>query len=714
MKKSIALGVLLVSVLSFGQYKYPETKKELVSDTYFGKKIEDSYRWLENIKDPKVLDWFKGQENFTNSQLAKIPNQNKIIQELKELDKIITVKYIPVAFEGGKYFYKKRLPDESVFRLYYKNGTNGKETLLFDPQNYLAGKVMDYAVSVSHDGSRLVFNLSEVGSELGDVKVMDVATGKFLPDVIPHSSGGFVDGSNTDLYYGEAKSYDTHDPEIWQNSKTKLHVLGTDNSKDLLLASAEKYPGLKMLPSEYPEMYFFKNSPYIFLNKATVENYKEMYYAPVSELKKERINWKPFCTKKDEIWNLYVKGDDVYLLTTKGNSKFRLVKTSLTKPDFANAEEIASGDKNWKLSSVTQSKDYLVYFKTKNELVVEPFYYDLRTGKTTKIETPLKGNVEATALSKNSNEITLINVGWNLPINFYSYNIDKKDFSDAPYTMKTEFPNLENIVFEEIEVPSHDGAMVPLSIMYDKTKLKRDGSNIAFMQGYGAYGSSSTPYFSIKYLPLLNRGVVMTFAHIRGGGEKGQDWYLAGKKVTKPNTWKDFNACAEYLIKNKYSSADKFGISGASAGGILIGRAITERPDLYKVAIPKVGCLNALRMEFSPNGPANIPEFGTVKDETEFKALWEMDAFHHIKKGTRYPAQLITTGFNDSRVESYIPAKFAAKMQDENGSQNPVFLYVDYKAGHFGGSTVDEQFIQVAREYSFLLWQCGNKDFQMN
>ncbi|MCU7617014.1 prolyl oligopeptidase family serine peptidase [Chryseobacterium sp. PBS4-4] len=713
MKKSITLGVLLLSVWFFGQYKYPETKKELVSDTYFGKKVEDSYRWLEDIKDPKVLDWFKGQENFTNAQLSKIPNQNKIIQELKELDKIIAVKYIPAAIEGGKYFYKKRLPDESVLKLYYRQSKNGKEVLLFDPQNYIAGKVMDYAVSVSHDGSRLVFNLSEVGSELGDVKIMDVATGKFLPDVIPHSNGGFVDGSNTEIMYGEAKSYDTHDPEVWLNSKTKLHVLGTDNSKDLLLASAKKYPDLNILPSEYPDMYISKNSPYIFLSKATVENYKEMFYAPASELKKERINWKPFCTKKDEIWNFFVKGDDVYLLTTKGNSKFRLVKTSLSKLDFANAKEVASGDKEWKLSSVTQSKDYLVYFKTKNELVVEPFYYDLKTGKTTKIETPLKGNVEATALSKNSNELTLINVGWNLPINFYTYDVDSKNFSKGPFSMDINFPNLENIVFEEIEVPSHDGAMVPLSIMYDKTKLKKDGSNIAFMQGYGAYGMSSTPYFSTRYLPLLNRGVVLAFAHIRGGGEKGRDWYLAGKKVTKPNTWKDFNACAEYLIKNKYSSSDKFGISGASAGGILIGRAITERPDLYKVAIPKVGCLNALRMEFSPNGPGNIPEFGTVKDETEFKALWEMDAFHHIEKGTKYPAQLITTGFNDSRVESYIPAKFAAKMQDENASKNPVLLYVDYKAGHFGGSTVDEQFVQVAREYSFLLWQCGDKDFQM-
>lgn len=465
MKKSITLGVLLISTFSIAQYKYPATKNEIVTDTYFGTKIEDPYRWLEDIKNPKVLYWFKAQENFTNSELSKIPNQKKILQELTELDKIIAVKYSPIASEGRKYFYQKRLPEESVYKLYYKQGKDGKEKLLFDPKNYIAGKVMDFTVSISDDGNRIAFNLSEVGSELGDVKIMDVATGKFLPDILKHSAGYFVDGSNTEILYAEAKSYDTHDPEVWLNSQTKLHVIGTDNSKDILLASSKKYPELNILPSEFPDFYSFKNSPYIFLGKSTVENYKELYYAAASEMKKDHITWKPFCTKKDEIWNFFVQGNDVYLLTTKGNSKFKLIKTSLSKPDFTNAKEIVSGDKDWKISSVTQSKDYLVFFKTKNELVVEPFYYNLKSGEISKISTPLKGNLEATSLSKNSNELLLTNLGWNIPINFYNYDIDKKEFSKGPFNMTFNFPNIENIVYEEIEIPSHDGTMVPLSIL---------------------------------------------------------------------------------------------------------------------------------------------------------------------------------------------------------------------------------------------------------
>jgi prolyl oligopeptidase len=205
---------------------------------------------------------------------------------------------------------------------------------------------------------------------------------------------------------------------------------------------------------------------------------------------------------------------------------------------------------------------------------------------------------------------------------------------------------------------------------------------------------------------------VLAFAHVRGGGQKGNDWYLGGKKTTKPNTWKDFNACAQWLINNKYTSPQKLGITSGSAGGILIGRAITERPDLYKVAIAKVADLNALRVEFTPSGPVNIPEYGTVKDSVEFRALVEMDSYQHIQKGVKYPAQLITTGFNDPRVISYLPAKFAAKMQADNGSSNPVFLDVNYAAGHFGGSTVDEKYAQTAKEYAFLLWQCGDAAFE--
>lgn len=454
----------------------------------------------------------------------------------------------------------------------------------------------------------------------------------------------------------------------------------------------------------------------MILRKYTAENNLTLYYAFKGELKNKTINWKPLTTKNDEVRSFFVQGKDIYFLTAKGNPKFRFIKTSLENLNLQTAQTIAEGNDDWKISTdvITQTRDYLIFNKTKNELVTKLCSFEFTTGKTADIDIPLKGNVHAIGLSKNTNEILLATSGWTVPYNFYSYNAQRREISNSVFNIQPDSSKLENVVYEEIEIPSHDGALVPLSIVYDKTKLKKDGSNIAFMKGYGSYGMVDyPPYFDVNTLPLLSRGVVLAYAHIRGGGEKGDAWHLAGKKVTKPNTWKDFNACAEYLIKNKYTSADKFGISGESAGGILIGRAITERPDLYKVAIPEVGLLSTLRYEFTPNGQPNIPEFGTVNIEEEFKALLEMDAYQHIQKGAKYPAQLITTGFNDPRVESYIPAKFAAKMQADNSSQNPIFLYVNYAAGHFRGSTVENRFTQTAQEYSFLLWQCGDEEFQI-
>lgn len=712
MKKILACSVLF-PMACLAQYQYPETRTEIVSDMYFGTKIDDPYRWLENVKDENVVQWLKAQDDFAENAIAKFPNQDKLIAEMREYDKIGADKIWPIAKGGNKYFYRKKIKGEQLYKIFYREGLDGKETLLFDPSNYIEGKIMDFNAEVSSDGSRVILNLSEAGSENGDIRIMDVKTGKLLPDMIPHSEGYFMDGTNDRIFYLELKSYDVHDPEVRLNRPVKSHKIGTPVSSDVVMASSKKNPELGMTAAESPNLFNFANSPYIFLAKMTVDNFLQLYYAPISELDKDKINWKVLSKREDEVWNFYADGHDIYVYTSKNNPNFRILKSSLKNLDFSKAKEILAGTEEWKLEEVSQAKDYLIVSKSKNGVIFDPWAYNLRTGQMAKIDAPVKGNAEASAVSRQSNEVKIINSEWNIPLDYYHFDLDKKQFGKGPFHAGSSVPGIGNIVYEEIEVPSHDGVLVPLSLVYDKTKMRKDGSNIGFLNGYGAYGRTAyLPTFSANMLPLLNRGVVLAIAHVRGGGEKGKSWYLAGKKTTKPNTWKDANACAEYLIKNNFTSASRLGITGASAGGILVGRAITERPDLYRAAIPKVGCLNALRMEFSPNGPGNIPEFGTVTLEDEFKALLEMDAFQHVQKGTKYPAQLITTGFNDSRVDSYIPAKFAAMMQAKNGSGFPILLDVDYKAGHFGGSTADEKFIQSAREYAFLLGMCGHPDFQ--
>lgn len=233
------------------------------------------------------------------------------------------------------------------------------------------------------------------------------------------------------------------------------------------------------------------------------------------------------------------------------------------------------------------------------------------------------------------------------------------------------------------------------------------------MIGYGAYGISNTPGFSPYRLLWTNNGGILAIAHVRGGGELGDQWYKAGYKTTKPNTWKDLIACAEYLIKEKYTSPQKIAINGGSAGGILIGRAMTERPDLFAVAIPEVGCLNPLRAEESPNGPVNAPEFGTVKDSVECMALIEMDSYLHVRDGVKYPATLITAGMNDPRVIAWQPGKFAARLEAANASDKPILFLTDFEAGHGIGNTKTKDFEKLADKFSFALWQTGNPGFQI-
>ena len=597
MKKTILFTCMLMAIFAQAQqkYSYPKTKTVDSSDTYWGVTVSDPYRWLEDIKNPEVEKWFKAEADYTNAQMAKIPGQDKLIAELKALDAMQSAFYMPIAKAGGRYFYKKGMPDDQVSKLYYRQGETGKEILLFDPQGFVEGKIFNYDPTISDDGSRIAMVLSEAGSEVGDLYFLDVTTGKFLPDIITNlssmSSLDFAGGSNTDIIYLQFKSKDVHDPELFLNPDSKLHILGTPVENDMVLVSSKKNPELNISPEQFPTISVYQDSPYMILTLISDENNRPLFYAKKTELKSGKIHWKPLVVQEDEVRKFFIHGTDFYFLTTKGNPQFSIKKTNLDHPGINKAEIIAEGSGDLKISGddFVHTKDYLVFNKSKNDLEVIPYAYEFKTGKLSEINVPLKGNVSVmsnltgdnSVYSNDENEIALLNTGWTIPFNFYSYNLDRKKLYADIFTSKFNYPNLENLVFENIEVPSWDGALVPLNIVYDKTKLKKDGSNIAYMSGYGAYGFSEIPAFWGSDLVLLNRGVILARSYVRGGGSKGNDWYLAGKKATKPNTWKDFNACAEWLIKNKYTSPDKFGISGVSAGGILIGRAITERPDLY-------------------------------------------------------------------------------------------------------------------------------------
>jgi prolyl oligopeptidase len=283
--------------------------------------------------------------------------------------------------------------------------------------------------------------------------------------------------------------------------------------------------------------------------------------------------------------------------------------------------------------------------------------------------------------------------------------------TDTGLQVAGRFGAPSDLVAEEVKVKSHDGLEIPLSIVHRKD-MKLDGGNPLILEAYGAYGVVDTPGYAPRELAWYELGGVYATCHVRGGGIYGENWHLAGKQLTKPNTWKDAIACGEWLVKNGYTSSAKMALDGGSAGGITVGRAVTERPDLFAVAVPEVGVLNAVRAETSANGVPNIPEFGTVKDKQQFNALLEMDAFHHVQDGVKYPATLLTTGINDPRVPAWESMKMAARLQAASTSGKPVLLDLDYDAGHGQGITKAQRLAQLGSIYAFVLWQAGHPAFQ--
>jgi prolyl oligopeptidase len=684
------------------------------SNIYFGKTYKDPYRWLENMKSPAVETWFKQEAELTNSVLRTIPGRDELIEEWKNLDKLEQPRYSNLVYRGGKVFYKKRMPGEDLAKVFFRKGINGPEQLLFDPARYIPGKKLSIqSILPSFDGTKVIIGYSENGAEISTLKIMDLASKSFSNETISPSWFGPIEWSfdNKSFTYFSQKTSDNTSPEFELNTKTKLHVLGTDVKNDIDYFSNESYPELKIQSNELP--FVGENEDvkdYIIAYLGNVRNEIVAYYAPISEYRSPHIHWKILCKAEDQLVRSVVPvGEKIYGITYRDAKNFKLVATDMKNPDWAHARTVLP-ERQQTLEGVIYSKNYL-FITYSDGINSHLFKMNTATEKIEEITLPYNGTVVVSVLDTKSNSCTVGITSWTKPYQEFEYEADKNTFTDGNFNKAATYPEPYNdLISEEVEVKGHDGVMIPLSIVRKKD-VQLDGTNVCLMDGYGAYGISSTPYFGTRENALAVKGVVIAFAHIRGGSEKGQSWYKGGYKTTKPNTWKDFNSCAEYLIKNKYTAADRLAGTGTSAGGILISRAITERPDLYAAAICNVGMANAMRAEFTPNGPANVPEFGTVSDSIECRALYEMDGVAHVASGTKYPAVICVGGWNDPRVIAWQPGKFAAALQNASASGKPVLMKVNYDNGHF---TEDRSVAHAnfADQFAFAMWQCGHPDFQ--
>ena len=725
MKKNILILVIVAIALfqcTNKQGPPPEkpafAKVEVVVDNYFGTELDDPYRYMEDLTDSSTLDWMKAQSDYSRNLLDRIPGRQSLIDKMAEFDKRKSSRVSPPRItDNDVYFYLKTTPEDETGKLYYRNGFEGEETLLFDPETYNPDDDLQYVISdfnPDHEGLKVAFEVAPNGSENGVLHILNVKTKELFPEKIDrctNSFGNWLEGNNSFLYL-RLNSEDVHDPHRYLNSKTYLHQMGTDPQNDKEMFSRDKYPELEISSADFPALLYDKDINWLLGALFTVDNRWNAYYAPKDELMNDKINWKRLINLEDDVLTINPYYDDLYCLTMKDAQNYKIIKINLSNPDMASAEVIVEEPEDVTIDDFEVTREGIYYSMTKNGVEERLYFLPFGESLAREIELPYPaGRLTLSSRGFKYSDIWVVIMGWTTDFKRYRYDLESNSFIHEQMSDIAEYPEYDNLIVEEVEVASHDGEMVPLSIIYNKG-TEMDGSTPLFMMGYGSYGISINPFFSPSFFLWINEGGILAIAHVRGGGEKGDSWHKGGFKTTKPNTWKDLIACAEYLIDNKYTSSNRLVINGGSAGGILVGRAMTERPDLFAAVIPEVGSLNTVRSEEAPGGPANVPEFGTVKDSVECMALIEMDSYHNLKDGTKYPATLVTAGMNDPRVIAWVPAKFAAKLMAANASEEDILFLTDFEAGHGIGNSKTKSWESLADLFSFAFWKTGHKRFQ--
>jgi prolyl oligopeptidase len=688
-----------------------------VPDTYYGRVVDDPYRYMENLSDRDVQAWIKAQSDFTRGILDRIPGRKPLLERIQAIDNAVSARVWDVRrLPNGLYFYLKRLPTDNTFKLYARGGLTGKETLLVDPDSLAKATGKPHAINYfepSWDGTHVAYGISAAGSEDAVIHVIETSTGKEVDTPIDRAQFGEVnwrpDGRS--FFYNRLQKLESGmDPtERYQKSRVYLHTIGNEPDKDEPVFGFDISAAVKMLTSDIPMVITRPGSEYaVGLIAHGTQNEATLYVTPLVTVGVANTPWRKVCDVEDGVTGFSVSGENIFLLTHKEAPRFRIIKTSLSQPDIVSAETVVPPGEAV-VAGLACAKDAL-YVQVR-EGVIGRLLRVPPAGKPEQVQLPFDGSVNLSLTDPRCNGVLIVMAAWTKAAQIYDYDPRTNKVTNTGLQPLGRFDAPGNIESAEVKAKSYDGTMVPLSIIY-KRGIKLDGSNPTLLYGYGAYGITQEPWLTPRLLAWLERGGIYAVAHVRGGGEYGEEWYKAGYKSTKPNTWRDFIACAEYLIQNKYTSPQRLAGMGGSAGGILIGRAITERPDLFGAAIPEVGALDMVRAETTPNGIPNIPEFGSVKTEEGFKALYEMSSYHHVVKGTKYPAVMLTHGINDPRVEPWQSAKMAARLQALTASGKPVLLRIDYEAGHGIGTTKKQIQQEMADIWAFLFWQFGVPGFQ--
>ncbi len=690
----------------------PVAKTVPVVDEYFGTKVTDPYRWMEESKDPEFQAYLKAEDDRTRAALKAIPGREALITRIEALEETI-ISSSNVVRRHGQLFYEKISPGTNLPKLYVRNGAD--ERVLLDPQAFSEGthhQAISY-VSVSNDGSHVAVGLSGGGSENAIMHFLETATGKQLAETIDRSQFGATSwrGDGKAIYYLRLQLLGADAPRTakFQNIRTYVHVLGTDPATDVAVFGIGTSAGVAITPDDFATAFVTPGSDFaVGLVIHGVQNEIDIYSAPKADLDGGKAAWTKVCDTSAGVTNLTLHGSQLYLMTHNDALRFKVVVTDAGHPDVAHARLIVPPSDRV-LEDINAAHD-AVYVRSLEDGLGRVTRIDW-DGKRTEVALPINGTVDSLTTEFDGDGFIAQIQGWTVSPLWYSYDPATAVLSDTRLDPPSSV-DYSSVTSEEVKVRAADGTMIPLSIIHRKD-MKKDGSSPVLLYAYGSYGINSNPSYSAIRMAWFERGGAYAIAHVRGGGEYGEEWHLAGKDANQVKTVTDFIDCGKWLVANGYTSAARLGARGGSAGGITMGGAITRAPDLFAAILDEIPVSDQLRIETTPNGPPNIPEFGSVKTADGFKNLYATSAVHHVKPGVKYPAVMLTTGANDPRVDPWQAAKMAATLQADTAGTAPILLRVDYEGGHgLIGATKSQAAVLAADEYSFLLWNMGVEGFQ--
>ncbi len=695
---SILLMAMTISAsMNAQKITYPKTMKDGTVDDYFGVKVADPYRWLENDTSAETAAWVEAENKVTSAYLNKIPQRVKLKERLKAAANYEKIS-APSEHKGKWYFSKNDgLQNQSV--IYVMDELGGTPRVFLDPNKLSSdGTVALKGVYFSNNGKYAAYAISRSGSDWQEFFVLDAKTGELLPDHIEWAKFSGAAWQGDGFYYSayDAPTQGKEFSNVNEAQKIYYHKMGTPQSEDVLFYQNPVFP------KQFYSVSVNREETVMFLYESGAGAGNNLY---VRDLRIPNSQFIQMTSDMDYQYSpIDVIGNKIYLHTNYGAPKNRIMVAEVSRPGLNDWKELVPEQENV-LEDVTMvnGKMVLTYSMDASN---HAFVYNLDGKQLHEITLPSVGSVGFSG-RKELKECFYTFTSFTVPGTIYQYDIDKNE-STLYKAPKVNF-NLDAYESHQLFFTSKDGTRIPMFLTYKKG-LKRNGKNPVYLYGYGGFNISMSPSFSSSRIPFLENGGIYVVVNLRGGSEYGEEWHLAGTKMQKQNVFDDFIAAAEYLIAEKYTSKEKIAIVGGSNGGLLVGACMTQRPDLFRVAIPQVGVMDMLRYHRFTIGWNWASDYGTSEDSKEmFEYLRAYSPLHNLKPGTSYPATLVTTADHDDRVVPAHSFKFAATLQECHVGDNPVLIRIDTKAGHGGGKPISKVIEEQADIYGFIMYHLGMK-----